>query len=46
MIALGIYIAGWWQTMAPLEKLGGHFWRLDRTTGAAFYAGKNTASCL
>ena len=27
MIALGIYIAGWMQTMAPLERLGGRIWR-------------------
>jgi sulfite exporter TauE/SafE len=27
MVALGIYIAGWFQTMAPLERLGSHFWR-------------------
>lgn len=33
MIALGIYIAGWWQTMAPLERLGGHFWRLIEPFG-------------
>ena len=36
MIALGIYIAGWWQTMAPLEKLGGHFWRLIEPLGRRF----------
>jgi sulfite exporter TauE/SafE len=33
MIALGIYIAGWWQTLAPLERLGGHFWRLIEPFG-------------
>jgi sulfite exporter TauE/SafE len=33
MIALGIYIAGWWQTMAPLERLGSHFWRLIEPYG-------------
>jgi sulfite exporter TauE/SafE len=33
MIALGIYIAGWFQTMAPLEKLGGHFWRVIEPFG-------------
>ncbi len=33
MIALGIYIAGWFQTMAPLEKLGSHFWKLIEPFG-------------
>ena len=33
MIALGIYIAGWFQTMAPLERLGSHFWRLIEPFG-------------
>lgn len=36
MVALGIYIAGWWQTMAPLERLGGHFWRLVEPVGRRF----------
>jgi sulfite exporter TauE/SafE len=27
MVALGIYIGGWLQTMAPLERLGGRLWR-------------------
>jgi len=36
MVALGIYIAGWWQTMAPLEKLGSHFWRLIEPFGRRF----------
>ena len=33
MLALGVYIAGWFQTMAPLEKLGSHFWRLIEPVG-------------
>jgi hypothetical protein len=33
MVALGIYIAGWWQTMAPLESLGSHLWRLIEPFG-------------
>jgi len=36
MVALGIYIAGWWQTMAPLEKLGSYFWRLIEPFGRQF----------
>ena len=27
MIALGLYIAGWWQGLARVERLGGHLWR-------------------
>ena len=36
MMALGIYIGGWLQTMAPLEKLGSHFWRLIEPFGRRF----------
>jgi len=36
MVALGIYIGGWWQTMAPLERLGSHFWRLIEPLGRRF----------
>lgn len=27
MLALGIYIAGWWNSLSGLEKLGGRLWR-------------------
>lgn len=33
MIALGIYIAGWFQTLALLERLGSHFWKLIEPFG-------------
>lgn len=33
MIALGIYIAGWFQTLTMLERLGGHFWRVIEPYG-------------
>ncbi len=36
MIALGIYIGGWFQTMAPLERLGGFFWRRIEPVGRRF----------
>ena len=36
MLALGVYIAGWFQTMAPLEKLGSRFWRLIEPVGRRF----------
>jgi len=46
MVALGIYIAGWWQTMAPLERLGGYFWRLIEPVGRRFIPVKSTAQAL
>ncbi|AOU96824.1 hypothetical protein BI364_01315 [Acidihalobacter yilgarnensis] len=27
MIALGLYLAGWWRGLAAVERLGGHVWR-------------------
>jgi len=33
MIALGFYIAGWWQILTVLEKLGSHLWRLIQPLG-------------
>jgi len=36
MVALGIYIGGWLQTMRWLERLGGHFWRLIEPIGQRF----------
>lgn len=36
MVALGIYIGGWFQTMAWLEKLGSIFWRKIEPFGRRF----------
>jgi len=36
MVALGIYIGGWLQTMRWLERLGGYFWRLIEPIGRRF----------
>ena len=36
MVALGIYIGGWLQTMKYLEQLGGYFWRLIEPIGRRF----------
>lgn len=36
MVALGIYIGGWFQTMAPLERLGGFLWRKIEPLGRRF----------
>ncbi|MCU0936565.1 MAG: sulfite exporter TauE/SafE family protein [Gammaproteobacteria bacterium] len=27
MVALGLYLAGWWRGLAHLERAGGHLWR-------------------
>lgn len=36
MIALGLYLAGWWPGLAALEKLGGYFWRRLEPMGRRF----------
>ena len=46
MVALGIYIAGWWQTMAPLERLGGHFWSLIEPFGRRFMPVKSLPQAM
>ena len=46
MVALGIYIAGWLQTMAPLERLGGYFWRLIEPAGRHFLPVKSPVQAL
>ena len=46
MVALGIYIAGWMQTMAPLERLGGHFWRMIEPFGRRFLPVKNLPQAM
>lgn len=46
MVALGIYIGGWLQTMAPLERLGGHFWRLIEPFGRRFMPVKSPGQAL
>lgn len=46
MVALGFYIAGWLQTMALLERLGGHFWRLIEPFGRRFMPVKSPAQAL
>lgn len=46
MIALGIYIAGWLQTMALLENLGSHIWRRIEPFGRRFMPVKSPAHAL
>lgn len=46
MVALGIYIGGWMQTMKPLEQLGSHFWRLIEPLGRRFMPVKSPGQAL
>lgn len=46
MVALGIYIGGWLQTMKPLEQLGGHFWRLIEPIGRRFMPVRSPGQAL
>lgn len=46
MIALGIYIGGWFQTMKLLEQLGGYFWRLIEPVGRRFMPVRSPAQAL
>lgn len=46
MVALGIYIGGWMQTMRPLEQLGSHFWRLIEPLGRRFIPVKSPGQAL
>lgn len=36
MIALGLYLAGWWPGLTALEKLGGRLWRRIEPAGRRF----------
>ena len=46
MVALGVYIAGWFQTMVPLERLGSHFWRMIEPLGRRFMPVRSPAQAL
>ena len=46
MVALGIYIGGWLQTMKYLEQLGGHFWRLIEPFGRRIMPVKTPVQAL
>lgn len=46
MVALGIYIGGWFQTMKPLEKLGGYLWRVIEPVGRRFMPVTSPAQAL
>jgi len=36
MVALGLYLAGWWQALGSLEKAGAHIWRFIEPLGRRF----------
>jgi len=46
MVALGIYIGGWLQTMAPLERLGGHIWKRIEPFGRRFMPVESPSQAL
>jgi sulfite exporter TauE/SafE len=46
MVALGIYIAGWFQTLAWLEKMGSAFWRKVEPFGRRFMPVRSPAQAL
>jgi sulfite exporter TauE/SafE len=36
LIAMGLYLAGWWRGLSRLEQLGGHLWRRVQPLGHRF----------
>ncbi len=36
MVALGLYLAGWWPGLGALERVGAHFWRRVEPLGRRF----------
>ena len=46
MVALGIYIGGWFQTLAPREKLGSVFWRKVEPLGRRFMPVRSPVQAL
>ena len=46
MVALGIYIGGWLQTMAWLEKIGSRFWKKIEPLGRRFMPVKSPLQAL
>jgi len=46
MVALGIYIGGWLQTMAWLEKIGSTFWKKIEPLGRRFMPVKSPVQAL
>lgn len=46
MVALGVYIGGWVQTLTWLEKLGGHFWRKIEPFARYFMPVKSPSQAL
>jgi len=46
MVALGIYIGGWLQTLGWLEKIGGRFWQKIEPFGRRFMPVKSPSQAL
>jgi sulfite exporter TauE/SafE len=46
MIALGLYLGGWWQAIGSLEKGGARVWRLIEPIGRRFFPVKTPADAF
>jgi sulfite exporter TauE/SafE len=46
MLALGVYIAGWWNVLAGLEKFGGRVWRHIEPLGRGLLPPQGPAQAL
>lgn len=46
MIAMGLYLGGWWYGMSRLEKLGGRLWRLIEPFGRKLLPVKRPSQAL
>lgn len=46
MIALGLYISGWWQILTVLEKAGGHVWKYLQPVGQKLLPVKSPVHAL
>jgi hypothetical protein len=46
MLALGLYLAGWWQGLGWLERAGGHVWRRIEPLGRRFLPPRSPVQAL
>lgn len=46
MVALGLYLAGWWQGLARIERLGAALWRCIEPLGRSLLPVRNSGQAL
>lgn len=46
LLALGLYLSGWWSGLAHLERLGAHVWRLIAPLAARLRPGRSLSGAL